>query len=155
VKVTVRVEGLSDLDAALGQMKVSTAKGVLRRVGRAALQPFDEAWRPNAPVDPHADGPHLKDSGGVGSKLTRSQRKSRERESFVEIFAGPGGHPKAQQQEFGNARHPAQPFIRPAWDATKDRVLDLVRILLGAEIERTAARAAKRAARAAQRAAEG
>ena len=93
MKVTVRVEGLSDLDAALGQMKAGTAKGVLRRVGREALKPFDEAWRQNAPVDTESTGSHLKDSGSIGSKLTRSQRKARERESFVEIFAGPGAHP--------------------------------------------------------------
>lgn len=145
MKMTVRVEGLADLDKALGQFKASTAKGVLRRVGRKALEPFDSAWRANAP---RLSG-ELADSGAIGSKLTRSQRKAHERQSFVEVFAGPGPHPQAVQQEFGNAQHPAQPFVRPAWEAKKDQVLDGVATGLGDEIEKTASRAAKRAARAA------
>lgn len=149
MKVSVKVEGLAELDAKLGQLKIGAAKGVLRRVGRDSLAVFDEAWRQNAPVLSGALG----DSGSIGSKLTRSQRKANERESFVEVFAGPGPHPQAIQQEFGNANHPAQPFVRPAWEQTRDQVLDRVAQGLGAEIERTAARAAKRAARAAARAA--
>lgn len=143
MKITVKVDGLADLDKALGQLKATTAKGVLRRVGRAALAPFDEAWRANAPTLTGA----LADSGSVGSKLTRSQRKEHERKSFVEIFAGPGPNPQAVQQEFGNSEHPPQPFVRPAWEATKDQILQGVKTGLGEEIEKTVARAAKRAAK--------
>lgn len=144
----VRVEGLRELDQALGQLKASTAKGVLRRVGRAALEPFDEAWRVKAPHLSHT----LQESGGVGSKLTRTQRAAVERESFVEVHAGPGPNPQAVQQEFGNRQHPAQPFIRPAWEETKDQVLENVKTGLGEEIAKTVARAAKRAAKAAVKA---
>lgn len=147
VKITVPVDGLRDLDQALGQLKESTAKGVLRRVGRKALEPFDEAWRINAPTLSHA----LQESGGVGSKLSRAQRAAVERDSFVEVFAGPGPVPQAVQQEFGNENHPPQPFVRPAWDATKDEALEIVKAELGGEIQRTADRAARRAAKAAGR----
>jgi len=114
VKVTVSLQGLRELDARLGALKRSTAKGVLRRVGKAALQPFDEAWRKAAP---HLSG-QLAASGSVGSKLTRTQRRDHERESFVEVFAGPGALPQAIVQEFGSAtiaRSPlsARPGTRP------------------------------------------
>jgi hypothetical protein len=84
VKLTVKVEGLRELDAGLGELKKTTAKGVLRRTGKAALEPFDQAWRELAP---HLTGA-LQRSGGVGSKLSKSQRAAVERESFVEVFAG-------------------------------------------------------------------
>lgn len=143
MKVTVRIDGLRELDAQLGQFKASAAKGVLRRVGRQALEVFDDAWRAKAP---HLSGALAK-SGSVGSKLTRTQRKAHERESFVEVFAGPGPMPQAVQQEFGNAHNRPQPFVRPAWDETRDKVLDGVKDGLAAEIEKTARRAARKAAR--------
>lgn len=152
MKLTVKVEGLAALDAQLATLgKATTAKGVLGRTGAKALGPFNETWRQNAPV---LSG-ELAESGSVGSKLTRSQRKANEREAFVEVFAGPGPHPQGVQQEFGNANHPARPFVRPAWEATKDQALDIVATELGDEIQRTAARQAKRAARAAERQAAG
>ena len=143
MKTSVHVEGLAELDRALGQLTISAAKGVLRRVGRAALQPFDQAWRSKAP---HLTG-QLEESGGVGSKLTRSQRKAQERESFVEVFAGPGPNPQAVLQEFGTSSQAAQPFARPAWDETKDRTLEIVKEQLGSEIDKAAKRAAKKAAK--------
>lgn len=149
MKVTVAISGLRELDAKLGELKASTAKGVLRRTGKYALEVFDEAWRAAAP---RLTG-ELADSGSVGSKLTRSQRAAAERKSFIEVFAGPGPNPQAVQQEFGNAEQPAQPFMRPAWENTKDQVLQRVADGLGDEIIKTKARAAKRAAKAAAKAA--
>lgn len=147
-----KIEGLMELDQALGDLAgIGQAKGVLRKVGREALEPFDQAWRANAPRE---DG-HLAMSGGIGSKLTRSQRKAHRRTSTVEVFAGPGGHPSAVQQEFGNENHPAQPYVRPAWDQTAEVTLDRVAQGLGVEIERVAARNARKAARLLAKAAAG
>lgn len=140
-RITVRVDGLKQLDAALGEFKASTAKNVLRKAGRYALEPFDAAWRRKAP---HLTG-MLEESGGVGSKLSRSQRKAVERESFVEVFAGPGPNPQAIQQEFGNDHNPPQPFARPAWDETQHEVLDRAVEGLTNEIDKAAKRAARKA----------
>ncbi len=145
MKTRVSIEGVKELDEALGQLTQSAGKGVLRRVGRKALVPFDEAWRAKAP---RLSG-QLQESGGIGSKLTRSQRQAHERDATVEVFAGPGPNPQAVTQEFGTVNHAAQPFMRPAWDETKDQVLDSVKDQLGAEIEKAAKRAARKAARAA------
>ena len=139
-----RVEGLAELDRALGELTPAAGKGVLRRVGRQALEPFDDAWRAKAP---HLTGA-LEESGGVGSKLTRSQRRQHERDSFVEVHAGPGPNPQAIKQEFGTFKEPAQPFARPAWDQTKVQALEIVKTNLGAEIEKSAKRLARRAAKA-------
>ncbi len=140
--------GGKELDRALGELSKSAGRGVLRRAGRIGLEPFDEAWRPKVPV--RAEGrerkaPHLKDTGGVGSKL--KSRRGVRRESAVEVFAGPGPDPQAVQQEFGNKNHPAQPAVRPAWDATKNKVLARTAEALGDEIMKAARRQAKRAAK--------
>jgi HK97 gp10 family phage protein len=144
MKITVKVEGLRELDAALAEFPQSTGKNILRRTGRYALEPFDKAWRQKAP---HLTGA-LEESGSVGSKLTRRQRKAVERENSVEVFAGPGPHPQATLQEFGTEHHPPQPFARPAFDETKDEVLDRVKDGLAAEIEKARKRAAKKALKA-------
>lgn len=141
--VKIKVQGLRELEKALNELSMSQAKGVLRRVGRKALQPFDESWRAKAPVD---EG-NLRGGGGVGSNLSRRERRNHKRESTVEVFAGPSGDPAAAQQEFGNDHHPAHPFMRPAWDETKDDVLKIVQDELAVEIDKAAKRAARRAAK--------
>lgn len=144
---TVKTTGFRELSQQLDQFKKSTGKGVMRRAARRGLQAFDEAWRKDAPVQ--ADGPdrtqpHMRDTGGIGGKPKRVRRR---REWTVEAFAGPGPNPQAIQQEFGNRNHPAQPFVRPAWEETHEQVLEDVKAELAGEIEKTAQRLAKRAKR--------
>lgn len=143
--VTIRVEGLKDLDRALGELTKSAGKAVLRRVAKKALEPFDKAWRQKAPK---LSG-DLAQSGGIGTKLTRRQaslNRKREGKASIEIFAGPN-NPAAVPQEFGTVDQRAQPFVRPAWEQTQDQVLTIVVEGLGSEIDKTAKRAAAKAAR--------
>jgi HK97 gp10 family phage protein len=143
--VTVKVEGLKDLERALGELGKAAGKAVLRRVAVKALKPFDEAWRRNAPRLTGA----LEESGGIGTKLTRRQarmNKRREDKSSVEVFSGPN-NPAAVPQEFGTVDQAAQPYMRPAWDSTQDEVLAIVSTELGGEIEKTAQRLARKKAR--------
>lgn len=142
MKNRVKVDGLRELDAALGGMKKATARNVLRRVGIAALQPFDQAWRARAP---RLTG-DLVESGGVGTKLTKRQARLHRRQMFVEIFAGPN-NPAAVQTEFGNAHQAPQPSVRPAWEQEGGPTLDRIAEGLGTEIDKVAAREARRAAR--------
>lgn len=145
MRVSIKVEGLKDLDAALAELPKTAAKATLRRVAVKALQPFDKAWREKAP---HLTG-QLEESGGVGTKLTKRQaslNRKRDDKSFVEVFAGPD-NPAAVPQEFGTVDQRAQPFARPAWDETQDETLAIVREELGAEIDKTAERLARKAAR--------
>lgn len=148
----IKIEGLRELDRALGQLSKSTGKNVLRRVARKALTPFAEDMREKVPEDKG----DLKRGVGVGTRLTRRQaalhRKTvRDSKASIEMFAGAGGHPQAVQQEFGNVNHPPQPSARPAWDANKDRALRIVVTELGREIEKAAQRAARKRTRQAAR----
>ncbi len=147
MKVTVKVDGLRELDAALGQLPKATAKAVLRRVAVKALQPFDRRWRQIA--EAHKLTGSYVTSGGVGTKLTKRQarlNRKRDDKSFAEVFAGPND-PSAVPGEFGTHDQRARPSVRPAWDAEKDGALTSVKGQLGAAIEKAAARLAKRNAK--------
>jgi HK97 gp10 family phage protein len=137
-----RVEGLRELEAALSQLTKATARRVARDVLKEAAQPIADAGEANAPFLTGG----LKNSYGVGTKLTRRQRQQHKKESPVEVFAGPN-NPAAIQTEFGNEHQQAEPHLRPAWDAKKMAALDLIKARMWEKIEKAAARAAKRAAR--------
>jgi hypothetical protein len=146
-KRLVKVEGLRELEDALSQLPKSTGKAVLRRVARAALEPFDKAWRAKAAAY-HFTGA-LERSGGIGPKLTRRQAKLnrfREGKASIEMHAGPND-PAAVPAEFGTVDQAARPSVRPAWDGTQDAVLEIVKDSLGTEIAKAAARVAKKTAK--------
>ena len=165
------------MDAALAELTEAGARGVVRRAGLQALQPVADAARQLAPVL-RGD---LRDSIAVSDKahgvpasagkrafaqamasgasrqsaraaLIAANREAKAGGLSVEVYAGPGRHPQAIFQEFGTYKEPAQPYMRPAWDAGKVRVLNDLKASLGAEIDRAAVRAARKAMRAARKA---
>lgn len=143
--VTVKVEGLRELDRTLGELPKATAKSTLRRVLKEAGEPIARAARDRAP----RHDLHLYESIDVSTRLNRRQRslhKDQSSPTFQEMFVGTN-NPAGVQQEFGNERHGAQPFMRPAWDATKRQALHIIENLLWTEIEKSAKRIAKRAAK--------
>lgn len=139
------VEGLAELHTALRELPDSTAKNVLRRVGTQALKPIAEAAARRAPVERGA----LRTSIHVGTRLSRRQRGQHQKAGpdDVEVFAGAGVLPQAHLQEFGSSIHPAQPFLRPAWDEGKDRLMEEIKRLMWVEIQKAAERLARKAAR--------
>lgn len=144
----VRIDGLREVDAALKDLPKSVGKNVLRRVLRKIAAPIAAEMKSAAPVDQGA----LRDSIGVGGKLTRRQqglhrRMFRDDRASVEMFVGAGGLPQAHLREFGVAGTPAHPFARPAWDGNKDTALSTIKSDLWSEIEKAAKRAARKVAR--------
>lgn len=151
--VTVRVEGLREIDAALGQLGKATGRNVMRRVAVKRLEPMAEEARRLAPDDPNTGGNDLRRSIAVSTKLGKRQGKlNRKSKSEAEAHmgpAGPGGNvpPQGIQQEFGNRNHGPQSFMRPAWDGGKDKLLDGIKDDFWEEIEKAVERKAKKAAR--------
>lgn len=138
---TTKVTGLKELHDALGELKKTTERALLRRVATKNLEPFVERAKQLVPVD---EG-KLRDSIVIGTSLNRGARAEARKDPVqgVRVFAGTSNR-NAVPREFGSVRSPAQPFARPAWDGTKDQMLDGVTRDLDAEIKKTAARAAKR-----------
>jgi HK97 gp10 family phage protein len=167
--VTVKVTGFIELDAALKDLTRAAGKAALRRAGIKALEPIAESARSKAPSDPATGGYDLKSSITVGTKLSRSQRRRHRKmvkndKSSVEVFVGAGPLAQALHTEFGtspfisggkfagahNPGIPAQPWMRPAWDGGKARVVQDLKTELWVEVEKAAKRAARKRARAAK-----
>ncbi|WP_037437156.1 HK97-gp10 family putative phage morphogenesis protein [Sinorhizobium fredii] len=142
--VTVKVEGLQDLERALKELPQANAKAVLRRTLKEAGEPIAKTARSLAPKHDM----YLSESVDVSTKLSRRQRGLHKKASPVEMFIGPGPDPAAHLQEFGSGPgHHAQPFMRPAWDQNKEKALDTIANLTWVEIEKAAKRLAKKAAK--------
>ena len=173
--VTVKVDGLRDLERALAEMKKTTAKSTSIRALKKAAKPIAD----------HAEGSAPRRSGKLAASIGVTTKKPRNYEAgniaynqtmkdggsakaavaamraarranpatFAEIFITPGakrGNPLRQAifQEFGTVNHPPQPYMRPAFDAKKMPALETIRTELAVEIEKTRARLAKKAAKA-------
>jgi HK97 gp10 family phage protein len=147
---TVKIEGLKEIDEALGQLGKATGRNVMRRVAVKRLEPMAEDARRLAPVE----DTDLRDSIAVSTKLAGyARRLNRRSKSEAEAHMGPAGSggtkapPQGSLQEFGTKNHPPQPFMRPTWDRGKAELLDGIKDDLWAEISKAAARQAKKAAR--------
>lgn len=151
MKGKVKVEGLKELDRALSELPAATAKRLPRLALMKAGRILAEAGRAIAPKGPTGN---LKASYGVGTKLTRRQRKLHKKKSEFEVFVGPND-PAAVQTEFGNEHQAAEPHLRPAWDATQGQVLEAIKTELADGIAKSVARAERKAARLARKMATG
>lgn len=155
-KITISTTGFAELDAALGELKQSTGRAVLRRAGTKALTPMMEHAAALAPDDPKTPPTDLHTSFAISErqKSGRQQKFTLSPDSIT-LYMGPtkGGYPEALPQEFGWVEHgkhyPGKPYMRPAWDSGAEKLLDDVKDELTHEIEKAAARAAAKAARAA------
>jgi HK97 gp10 family phage protein len=140
MSVKVRVEGLREVEQALSELKTATARSVGLKALRAGGEILARAARGLAPKDEM----HLSESIDVGTKLTKRQAGLHVKESDLEVFVGPND-PAAIQQEFGNFKDAPQPFLRPAWDETKDQVLQRIADELMVGVDQAVAKARAKA----------
>jgi HK97 gp10 family phage protein len=168
--IPVKVDGLAELKANLAELSKATQRRVQQRVLLKRAQPIVAAAKAKAPVDQgdlrnsiHATTKRPKGhktpsarafaaTRGAGGTAGQARAAAKAAGSApVEVFIGPGRHPQATQQEFGNKNHVPQPYMRPAWDENKKAMLDGIGKDMGDEIKRTAERARRRQARRATR----
>lgn len=164
---TVSVSGLSELDAALGQLPKATARNVLKRTLAKAAQPIVDEAKAIVPVqtgklrDSIIASTRIKNKVGSGeysaamraglgkaaavSALRQARREAKGQGSFAELFVGPstGALRYAHMVEFGTVKTSPQAYLRPAWDATKTRALGIIKAELGNEIIMAARRIAR------------
>jgi HK97 gp10 family phage protein len=171
--IKVKVEGLRALQQGLAELPLSLARGAARRALIKAALPIAAHAQSLVPEDTG----HLKKVIGVSATLTKRQRQLAGggaafagmdaggkaifrgvKKGGVEVHIGPltdlqnyaAPDPAGLMREFGTATQPAQPFLRPAWDAGKMGAVETLKRELGADIERTAARMARRQAKGAR-----
>lgn len=147
IDVKAKVEWLQGSDQALAELgKKSTQKNVLVRTLKKAAEPIRAQAQSLAPVDTGK----LELSIITGTQLTRRQRGSAYKAGQLGVAEVHVGTKLSRGlfQEFGTFDQPAQPFMRPAWDANKEKAVEVIGKELWVEIEKAAARAARKAAKA-------
>lgn len=135
MKVTVKTQGFKELEKSLFLLKQSTAKAVVRGGMRDAIEPAARLARQKAPV---GEG-DLYESIDVSTRAKPAARK----QSDLEIYMGPGRNPQAITQEFGTFKEPAQPYMRPAWDAEKEKTLERFGVFLWERVQKALAKVGK------------
>lgn len=166
----IKLEGFKELHAALGELAEATQKNVVRRALKGFGDLLAEDAKSKAPVKSGRlrDGiivttrkPKGMDVGkqaygkamraGLGKQAARAALVSarQEAKSYAAVYIGVSSDVKMRGifQEFGTANHSAQPYMRPAWDANRQGILDGLRDAIAGEIGKAKARAARKAAR--------
>ena len=169
-KVLVKVEGLSELEAALRELPKATAKNTIRRALSKAAQPIaDEAAEKIRVqrVDPAIAVSKIKFSSGAAGKrafaeaLARGATREEAGQAAHQANAEAGDDAKITSGllvvgptkrafygfEFGTVKQAPQPFMRPAWENNKNDSLEIISDELKAEIDKAVARIAKKALR--------
>lgn len=146
----IKVDGFEELDRALKDLGDEKAtKRIARHALKKAAKPIANDAASSAPRDEDdSDGIVLAESIRVSTKLNPRQKRIQKRHQdrgAVEVYVGVANEASAygHHQEFGTEHHAPQPFLRPAWEAGKMRVLDTIKSELWAGIKRQARRSAK------------
>lgn len=168
MKLTVRIDGLSESKEALNELPKRLQKAAIQRVLVMAGEPIRAAAAGYAPRDTGElaesitiatsfDNPVGKAEyhavlakGGTKKQAVQALRDARRSGSSGSkppfVWVGPAaakdkaGAIKRLAQEFGSKFMRPHPYMRPAWDSQKEKSLSIFARELGAEIERTAAR---------------
>ena len=86
MKMSVKVEGLKDLEYALEQLGEKLSTKVLRKAGRAAMQPVLDDMKENAGYDVSHQGEHMRDSIKI---YTISRFKEGKYPTIMTVKVGP------------------------------------------------------------------
>jgi HK97 gp10 family phage protein len=126
--VQLRFEGGKQLADALATLSTSVSRKVQVESLTAAAEPIRLEATTLAPRS-DGPGPHLADNIVIGS-IGRAALDRRDRGSETVVEVGPSMKPDdlfyGFFQEFGTARHGAQPFMRPAFDGKARQSLGLL-----------------------------
>lgn len=149
-----QVTGEKELARFFEELPKSLTNSVLRTTAKEALEPVAETAKANV----RRDEGELAESIVVSTQLSPRQKRLHARRGDVSVHAGPS-YPKGAHGhlvEFGTGpRHtddgkyvgvmPAQPYMRPAWDNGKERVLEVMRTRIWGVLKKATARLRRRA----------
>lgn len=131
--ITIEVKGLQELERQLLATGDKAVK-VMRNAGSEALAPVLEDMKAHAGFDDASAGEHMRDTIKIRSTSRMNDDKYL---TVITLRVGPSKkhHMKALAQEFGTIKQVAAPFIRPAMDYNKSRILRVLAVELRAGIE--------------------
>lgn len=131
--ITIEVKGMQELERQLLAMGDKAIK-VMRNAGREALAPVLEDMKAHSGFDDASAVEHMRDTIKIRSTSRMNDDKYL---TVITLRVGPSKkhHMKALAQEFGTIKQVAAPFIRPAMDYNKSRILRVLAVELRAGIE--------------------
>lgn len=124
-RTVAELDGVENLEAAIKRLEIDTQGQHLRAAAAAGAEITRSVASQLAPRS--ADGSHGRPPGFLADHIEAEVRFTRTQDK-AEVDVG--FHKDAwygRLQETGTAFHPAQPFLRPALDNTKDDVVDEIR----------------------------
>lgn len=150
------VDGHKELMEAFAELPKSLTNQVIRDTMKKAVQPVAAAAKALVARDEQ----DLMKSITVGTVLSKSQRRKYGKTGDIVVYVGPsqprGSH--GHLVEFGTRPRfhkktgkfvgimPAKPFMRPAWDATRDKIPETIGQEIWDVLKKVARRVVKRAA---------
>lgn len=137
---TFHIEGLKEIGKDLAELPKAVGRNVLVKVLTEQGEPIRAEGERLAP---RLTG-RLANSYTISQKLSRRQKSLNHKESYVEVYIGPGAMAENIQTEFGNAHQAAEPHLRPAWDHNVRKVLDGITMSLGDVIAKERDRLARK-----------
>ena len=138
VSMKFKVTGFRELYNTLSHLPDLAKRRGLEPLVVKSLMYMRDTARHLAPDDPLTGPPwDLKSSIEVSTKQT--QAKEYERISEARAFMGPTrhGYPQALFQEFGTVKMVATPYMRPAFDADKDKAVAIIEQGFAEQVEAT------------------
>lgn len=124
VKTTMRFVGGTELLKAMEGLTKRVSNNILKKALIEAAEPLRKDISRRAPYEPGP--PDLREN-----ILVFPNTKILVEKSDASVAVGPSsGFPYAFYQEYGTVHHAAKPFMRPAWDAGKQRAIgDIARAM--------------------------
>lgn len=132
--IRMEAQGLQELERQLQALGEKVAGEVMAAAGKEAMEIVQEDMQQHAGYDESSSGPHMRDSIKVSS---RNRMKDERWLTVVTIRVGPSKEHtmKALAQEFGTVKQVADPFMRPALDYNRAKVLRILAVRLREGIE--------------------
>lgn len=149
MKISVKVTGLKEIEEVLKKLPRSLTEKVVKSAHIQAAKPLIEKAKSNAPKD---DG-DLIASIGITSRIKGKEKLVKAPLGSIGVGPrrGKGKNQKGRHAhlvEYGTVTRkqkngkvtgvmPAQPFMKPAWESTKDQIRENIREELGKSLVRT------------------
>ena len=132
--IKMEVQGLKELEQTLLSLGEKVAVKVLSAAGKEAMQVVKEDMQQHAGYDESSTGSHMRDSIKTTS---RNRMKDGRWPTVVTIRVGPSKEHsmKALAQEFGTVKQVASPFMRPALDHNRAKILRVLAVSIRDGIE--------------------
>ena len=138
--IDMKIEGLEELRKALSELPKEMHRGPLRSAVSAAAAVVQKQARQSAQVDTgtlkraiyrtrsRAGSSSVQEMAIVGVRFGRQYRR-RNQDAWYWRFL-----------EFGTSKMPSKPFLRPAFESTKQQQIEVLKTRLAKAIERAAAK---------------